>query len=236
MLINEDANRRFPLLLFGNFEPQFMIGVLIAVLVGMTVHEFAHNYVAHLMGDPNPSREGRLTLDPSVHIYWPGFIMFVLLGFGILGTAPIAAHRMRNPRWGYLAAVAAGPFSNLLIAVIFGLSWTLLGNPPIYSEAYGQFLYLTAPTFIDDLLFAIVFFNILLFIFNLLPLFPLDGWHIVLSILPVDLAYTWRAHAQNTQFAFMFIILLSFAPLGNFDPLGTLINEPMLFITRLIIG
>ncbi|MCL4254539.1 MAG: site-2 protease family protein, partial [Anaerolineae bacterium] len=96
------------LLFNSNFQPSFLLGALLGVLIGMTVHEFAHNYVAHLMGDPYPKRSGRLTLNPAVHIYWPGFIMFLLLGFGILGTAPISAQRMRNPRWGYLAAVAAG--------------------------------------------------------------------------------------------------------------------------------
>ncbi len=74
------------MLLFGGAnDPMFMVGVFISVLVGMTVHEFAHNYVAYLMGDPTPKEQGRLTLDPMVHIYWPGFIMFVLIGFGILG-------------------------------------------------------------------------------------------------------------------------------------------------------
>lgn len=119
------------MLLFSqNLTVELVIGILIAVLLGMTVHEFAHNYVGHLMGDPVPAREGRLTLDPTVHIYWPGFLMFVLIGFGILGSAPIAAHRMRDPRWGFLAAVAAGPFSNLLLAAVFAVPMRLFNLPP----------------------------------------------------------------------------------------------------------
>jgi len=138
-----------------------MVGILIAVLVGMTVHEFAHNYVAYLMGDPTPAREGRLTLNPAVHIYWPGFIMFMLIGFGILGTAPVNYRYMRNPRWGYLAAVAAGPFSNLLIAIVFGIVWRVLYDYPIG-------FYLNAPA-IQVIIFTMIFFNVLLFVFNLLP-------------------------------------------------------------------
>lgn len=218
----------YPLLLFGNQEPSFLLGILIAVLIGMTVHEFAHNYVGHLMGDPVPAREGRLTLNPLVHIYWPGFLMFVLIGFGPLGLAPIAAHRMRNPRWGYLAAVAAGPFSNLGLAIVFGLVLRILGI---------QFLF-TSP-FMFNILWAIVVFNVLLFLFNLLPLFPIDGWYIVYALLPPDLAYTWGTYREMTQYVFIGLILLSFMPLGSLgipDPIDLLIGEPLSFLSRTIVG
>lgn len=210
------------MLLFGNnLTIELAIGILIAVLLGMTIHEFAHNYVAHLMGDPVPKREGRLTLDPSVHIYWPGFIMFVLIGFGILGMAPIAAHRMRNPRWGFLAAVAAGPLSNLLVAIvaaiIFRITNSFLPNP------------------INIIIYMIIFWNVLLFIFNLLPLFPIDGWHIVLALLPPDLARIWQMNAQTTQYIFLGLILLSFLPGLGFNILGYLISEPTFFIINLLI-
>lgn len=206
------------LLFNSNFEPSFLLGALLGVLIGMTVHEFAHNYVAHLMGDPVPAREGRLTLDPMVHIYWPGFIMFVLIGFGILGSAPISAGRMRNPRWGFLAAVAAGPFSNLLLAVIFAIVFNLFRQV----DALVVILYM------------IVYFNVLLFIFNLLPLYPLDGWHIVLSLLPADLAYTWQRNAQTTQYIFFGLLILSFLPIGGFNVFNIIIGEPTAFILRLL--
>jgi len=203
------------LLLFGNnLDAPTIIGIFIAVLMGMTVHEFAHNYVAHLMGDPNPSRQGRLTLDPSVHIYWPGFIMFLLIGFGILGTAPIAAHRMRNPRWGYFAAVAAGPFSNLLLAIVFSIPLRLVDLPTSIAAVGGM----------------IVFWNVLLFVFNLLPFFPIDGWHLVLALLPPDLAIWWDKNKQNSQYVLFGLILLSFMNIQGFNLLGRLIFDPTLRI------
>lgn len=209
------------MLLLGNFEPAFILGTLVAVLIGMTVHEFAHNYVGHLMGDPTPEREGRLTLDPSVHIYWPGFIMFVLIGFGILGSAPISAARMRNPRWGYLAAVAAGPFSNLLTAAVFAIPMQFGPNLPLPVQQF---------------MLMLVFWNVLLFIFNLIPLFPIDGWHIVLALLPPDMAHWWQRNAQTSQYVFLGLILLSFFPLGNFNILGQLIGEPTFAIFRFLVG
>lgn len=210
------------MLLFGSsLTPALAAGILIAVLVGMTVHEFAHNYVAHLMGDPVPAREGRLTLDPSVHIYWPGFIMFVLIGFGILGSAPISASRMRNPRLGFMAAVAAGPISNLLVAAGFAVLFQLFGGSR--ANEIGNMLYIA------------VFFNVLLFVFNLLPLFPLDGWHITLALLPAEQANWWQANAQTSQYVFLGLILLSFFPLpGVPNIFGLLIGEPTFYITNIL--
>ena len=210
------------MLLFGrNADPVFLISWVLAALIGMTVHEFAHNYVAYLMGDPVPAREGRLTLNPLVHINWVGFIMFVLIGFGVLGSAPIAAYRMRNPRWGFLAAVAAGPFSNLLLASIFAIVFRILG--PNGNAVAQQFLY------------YIVLFNVLLFVFNLIPAFPLDGWHIVLALLPPDLARTWQSWQQYTYIALFGLILLGFVN-PALSPLNTLIARPTFTILSVLLG
>lgn len=214
------------MLLFGNPSIESLIAILIAVGLGMTIHEFAHNYVAHLMGDPVPAREGRLTLNPLVHINWVGWLMFALIGFGILGSAPIAAHRMRNPRWGYLAAVAAGPVSNLILAAVFGLIFRLLMPLAINQQL---------PYFVLLLLQMIIYFNVLLFVFNILPFFPLDGWHIVLALLPPDLAYTWQRWQQYTYFAFFALILLSFVG-GSLNILGILIGQPVRAIYGALIG
>jgi len=217
------------LLLLGNQEPTFLIGIFIAVLVGMTIHEFSHNYVGHLAGDPVPSQLGKLTLDPTAHINWVGFAMFVIIGFGPLGQAPIAAHRMNNPRWGYLAAVAAGPFSNLALAIVAAIVYRILGIT-VFDIVQGNL--------IANIVYAMVMFNILLFIFNLLPLFPLDGWYIVSRLLPPDLASEWHRHAQTTSYIFFGLILLSFFPLlpPALDPLNLFIGEPLTAIRRILIG
>src|SRR5262245_58627049 len=89
---------------------------IISFLIAMTVHEFAHAYVAYRMGDTTARDMGRMTLDPFVNINSMGFITAILIGFGVLGSAPVNERRMRNPRLGILLAVAAGPVSNLLLA------------------------------------------------------------------------------------------------------------------------
>lgn len=211
------------MLLFGDFSIQMMVSIIAAVLVGMTVHEFAHNYVGYLMGDPTPAREGRLTLNPMVHINWFGFLMFVMIGFGILGSAPISSYRMRNPRWGYLAAVAAGPFSNLLVAVIAAILYRII-IPMTLTRG-----------FLPEFLFIMIYFNLLLFLFNLIPCFPLDGWHIVFALLPPDLARTWQSWQQYSYYAFFFLILLSFVG-GSFNILGILIGTPLRQLLNILIG
>ena len=102
-----------------NLHPITIIINLVVLGAAMTVHEFAHNFVAWKMGDEVPKLQGRLTLNPLVHINWIGWLMFAIIGFGILGSAPISPQRMRDPRKGFLAAVAAGPLSNLALAVVF---------------------------------------------------------------------------------------------------------------------
>jgi len=214
------------LLLFGNnLTPSYMIGILLAALIGMTVHEFAHNYVAHLMGDPTPSRQGRLTLNPMMHIYWPGFIMFVLIGFGILGLAPINPRLMRNPRWGSLLATAAGPCGNLLVAACGAVLWRMVGIDTLRDN-----------DLIQGVLFMMVWFNVWGFLFNLLPLFPLDGWHIMLSALPAEQAYAWQRNAQNTQLVFIALIMLNFIHLPGFDPMQVILFDPINEITRFLLG
>jgi len=218
------------LLLFGTPTLEGIIGVLLAVGIGMTIHEFAHNYVAHLMGDWVPAQQGRLTLNPLVHINWVGWLMFALIGFGILGSAPIAAHRMRNPRWGFLAAVAAGPFSNLLIAIVFGIIFQML--PPNVILDANRFTF----SFVGQILYIIVFFNVLLFLFNLLPFFPLDGWHIVYALLPPQMARVWGSPGwqQYSQLAFFALLLLSFTRI--FPAFSLLIGGPANAITRILLG
>lgn len=189
----------------------------------MTAHEFAHVYVAYRMGDTTGADQGRLTLNPMVHINPIGFLLGVLIGFGFLGSAPINPSRMRNPRWGYLAAVAAGPASNLLLAVLFAIPVRLFPNILLGSQVLSQFFT------------TMIFLNIILALFNIIPLFPLDGWSIAFTLLPPEQARWWRANQQNSYYVFMGLILLSFVG-GQFNILGRLIQEPSVRLLLFLIG
>ena len=150
------------------------------------------------------------------------------------GSAPISPWKMRNPRWGALAAVAAGPLANLLIAVVFGLILQFVFSP---MQVFTGLQQGGLQGLLVTILFQIVYFNVLLFVFNLIPLFPLDGWRIVLSLLPPDLADWWQRNAQTSQLIFLGLILLSFVPLrGIPNILGELIGGPTFALVRLLVG
>jgi Zn-dependent protease len=221
------------LLLGGNLDINVLIANLLVLLIGMTIHEWSHNYIAWRMGDPEPMRLGRLTLNPFVHINWIGWLMFALIGFGILGSAPISPYRMpqENRRWRWLAAVAAGPLSNLILAALFALVLRLLLNTDV----------LRADNLFTNLLAAIlsqgIILNLVLFFFNLIPLSPLDGWQIVLALLPPNLAYTWQKYQQVTYYLFFGLILISLIRLpGLPSPLGILVTQPTIALYRLFLG
>lgn len=220
------------MLLSGNLSPELIIANLLVLLVAMTIHEWAHNFVAWKMGDPEPKYQGRLTLNPFVHINWIGWLMFALIGFGILGSAPISPYRMpyQNRRWRWLAAVAAGPVSNLILGVIFAVVLRLVLNTSFASS----------DTFFSNLIITIlnqgVIFNLILFFFNLIPLFPLDGWQIVLALLPPDLAHTWQKYQQVSYYAFFGLILLSFIRLpGIPNLLNLLVYQPTIALAQLLV-
>jgi len=130
---------------------------------------------------------------------------------------------MRNPRWGYLAAVAAGPISNLLIAIVFAIPLRL--SPQL----------LFGTSVVSQVLYDIVGLNIILALFNIIPLYPLDGWSIMYTLLPPDQARWWQANQQNSYFLFMLLIFLSFIS-SQFNILGILIGQPTVQIFRILVG
>lgn len=210
-----------------NLTPELLIANLIALGIGMTFHEFAHNYIGWRMGDPEPARLGRLTLNPLVHINWIGWLMFAVIGFGILGSAPISPYRMprENRRWRWLAAVAAGPVANLIIAVVFAIIVRIISVDALRGM----------PEIVSIILFQIIYFNIILFFFNLIPLFPLDGWNILYALLPPNLAGEWEKHRSTTQLIFFGLILLSFARIPQLNFLGLLVQQPSESLLRFLI-
>ncbi len=226
--------------LFG-LSPAILISRAIVLLVAMAVHEFAHAYIAYRMGDPTAKEQGRMTLDPRANIYWPGFIIGVFIGFAILGSAPVNPYRMRNRRWGMFWAVVAGPVSNLLVALLFALPirFGLLPFDPSGTVAGGLL-----PS-VGRLFFDMIWLNVLLFIFNLLPIYPLDGWTAMLSALPAGPAIWWERHRQQSMYVLFALIALSFIgprlaaihPALRFaNVLNWLIGEPSVALVRLLLG
>ena len=246
--------------MFFDLHPVTILINLFVLGAAMTTHEFAHNFVAWKMGDDMPRQQGKLTLNPLAHINWVGWLMFAIIGFGVLGSAPISASRMRDPRKGFLLAVAAGPLSNLALAAVFALMLRLSGLAVDGFYAYRQPELVTGPlALLAALLYAMVYWNALLFVFNLIPLFPIDGWHIVLSLLPgawldrmqipvaiqrglrplaeflMRPAYKWRDWQMVSYYVFIAALFLSFLPFSGFSPFGVFIGQPTGALLRLLL-
>lgn len=213
---------------------------LIALLVGTTFHEFMHNYVGWLMGDPTPEQQGRLTLNPIPHINPVGFLMFLIVGFGFLGAAPINMMMMTYPRvrWGerltrvqrFGMAVLAGPVGNLIVAVAFAVPFRLLQGSGLLVPDTSQIV-----PGLAHVLVAVVWWNVLLFLFNLIPLGPLDGRYILRMFLPDHLHYQYEDFQNRYGMLILFgLIFLSF--LSPINVFGQLIITPTLALTGLLMG
>jgi len=225
------------LLLGGINKPiGYYLAMLIVLLIAVVVHEYAHARVAFAMGDTTARDMGKMTLDPRANVNWYGFLMILLIGFGPLGQVPVNETRMYNRRWGMLAAVAAGPISNLILAILFALPIFLgLVQPDSGSLLYDVSLFERSRNLFPPLavfLYYAVYMNTLLFIFNLLPVFPLDGWTIVAKLLPPDLAYTWQRFRNESTYILYAIILLGFV---GIDIFSRIISQPLLAIMRVLL-
>lgn len=181
---------------------------LFAIIFSLTLHEFGHAAAATLLGDDTATHRGRLTLNPFAHIDPVGLLMVVLIGFGYAKPMPINT-RVISQNWARAMVAAAGPLMNLLLAVVAinYLVWAKQSHAVSLNDAA-----LVALTIIAKI-------NLLLMLFNLIPLGSLDGHYILLWFLPSHLSA--RYNEFNSQYGdklFLVLIALSFVgvPIFNF--------------------
>ena len=163
--------------------------VMFAVLTAITIHEFSHSLVATVMGDATSRDRGRLSLNPVRHLDPTGTVMFLVAGFGWGKPVPVDHHNLRGPVSMSLVA-AAGPLSNLVLAflVAIPIKLGLLGwlGPDLYQPT--TVLTGGLREALTDIAWLVVFFNVVLAVFNLLPIWPLDGSRVVGGLLPDRMA------------------------------------------------
>ncbi|RAU94201.1 site-2 protease family protein [Paenibacillus sp. YN15] len=176
---------------------------LIATVLAFTLHEFAHAYVADRFGDPTPRSMGRLSLNPRGHIDIMGILLVLLAGFGWAKPVLIRSSFFKKPRLASVLVSVAGPLSNLLLAVLGMLTVFLLAHFHAYDgmsigvlKAVSLFLQIH------------ILLNLGLFIFNLLPLPPLDGYRIIYEFLPIQWRERMRTFEQYAVLVFLVIVLI----------------------------
>jgi Zn-dependent protease len=156
-------------------EPESFVAFLVAVIVGLTFHEFSHAAVATLQGDQTARSQGRLTLNPIIHLDPLGSIALLIAGFGWARPTPVTPARLRYRRLGMVLVALAGPAANLVLAIVSAIALGIL------APTVGATLNVN---FSVKLLSGLVFWNVVLGVFNLLPIPPLDGSSLLTVLLP----------------------------------------------------
>lgn len=163
--------------------------VVTALLVGITVHEFSHALAATRLGDPTPRYRGRLSLNPLAHLDPVGTMLLFIAGFGWGKPVEVNPRLMRgDPKTNMALTAAAGPLSNLVVAALAGLAIKLDIVPWRSPFNVPNLTYWSADDYLGLYLSSIVLFGIILAVFNLTPLWPLDGFSVAVGILPRDLS------------------------------------------------
>jgi Zn-dependent protease len=215
-------------------DPSTVICRIIVLLTAFSVHEFAHAWTANYFGDNTPRDNGRLTLNPLAHLDILGSIMLLLVGFGWAKPVPVNPYILQRRSSAALMWVSlAGPMSNFFMALVAAIPFrlNLVTAGQAASDAYTNNQILpTVPQF----LWEFITINLVLMLFNLIPLAPLDGEKILDFVLPPNFRNFFDAIRPFSPFILM--ALLFILPYMGFDVISKILQPPLIFLTRLLTG
>ena len=181
-------------------DPVYLISLITIFIASITLHEYGHAKVADMLGDSTARDAGRVTLNPAVHLDLFGSLILLFAGFGWAKPVPVSPHRFKNPRLGNVLVSLAGPAMNLLLA--FAALWVLKYVPGLNPGAASWL----------QVAFGL---NVILFVFNLLPIPPLDGGHVLEAMLP----RAWLpAFEKLMPYGVVLLLVMVFLP-GPWSPI-----------------
>ena len=190
------------------------------LLFALTVHELAHGWVAFRLGDPTAKMAGRLTMNPLKHLDPLGVLAFVIMKIGWAKPVPVDPRYFRNPQKDMLLVALAGPGANVLLALASALLARVLVSVPVLP------LFVLQP--LVGMLVASVWINIMLAVFNIIPIPPLDGSKVLMGVLPPEAA---RSFARIEPFGFFILLALFYTGV-----IGGLILPIIRFSNNLLLG
>ena len=194
------------------FDLARMLKFLPGIVLGLTVHEFSHAYMARHCGDNTSEAQGRVTLNPFKHIDLLGFLMLLVAGFGWAKPVEFNEANLRNPRKDVMKIAAAGPVSNALFAMILSVLYVMYGN--MTEGNYNNRVQVIREIFLYG-----IYINWGLFIFNLIPLPPLDGSHLLLNQFK-KFPKVYDAMYKYGSYIFLGLILVTVFTDLNLFPIG----------------
>ncbi len=214
--------------LFNN--PLSFVFWLAALLIAITIHEFSHALAADSLGDPTPRLQGRLTLNPLAHLDPLGTLMLLLVRFGWGKPVQFDPYNLRHPRRDAAVISVAGPIANLILAIAASLLLRMLFAfrlPMLENSVFNMALYIAI-----GLLQPVIIFDVMLAIFNLVPISPLDGFKIVGGILPETYARQWQ---ELEPYGMFFLLVLIFPILTRTAPIIAIISPIINFILAVLL-
>ncbi|MCB9813563.1 MAG: site-2 protease family protein [Pseudomonadales bacterium] len=197
-------------------DPISFVVIAIGLIISVTIHEFAHAFIADKLGDPTPRYQGRVTLDPRAHLDPLGTIAILLIGFGWGKAVQFDPYNLKDPKKDIALIALAGPVSNIFLATILSLAIGLL-------NLNGG---------IATILVTIIFINVMLAIFNLIPINPLDGSKIAQALLPKSIALEYEQFMH--RYGTFVLIGLIFPWGGSGSPISHLISPIIDFIVGIL--
>jgi Zn-dependent protease len=216
----------------------FFGAVVTALIVGIAFHEFSHAFTAWRLGDGTARLLGRVSLNPVRHLDPTGTVLLMIAGFGWGKPVPVNPARLRNgPETGRAIVAGAGPIANIMIAVVAALPmqlglvdwWSPFLIPLSVSDwDVGDYLGLY--------LSAVVIFNVVLAVFNLLPIAPLDGFSVAVGLLPRDLSRTVAQLEPYGPVILLLLLVLPFVTQGEISVLHAVMSPIINALVKLIAG
>lgn len=202
-------------------NPVLFVFSVVALLVAISLHEFAHAFVAVRLGDPTPEVDGRVTLNPKAHLDLYGTLLLFLVGFGWGKPVRFDPYNLEHPRRDSALISIAGPLTNFAIAIISSIVLRLVLVSNITSVSTVAFLVLS----------PMISLNMLLGLFNLIPIAPLDGFKIVGGILNEAQAIEWYKLERYG----VFFLLMLLIPFGSRSMLDTILTPVLRFCYTLLV-
>ncbi len=212
-----------------------IIFILPITIISLTIHEYAHGFVAYKLGDPTAKESGRLTLNPLAHIDPIGFIMMLVLRFGWARPVPVNPLYFKKPKKGMMLTALAGPLSNLILAVFC----TFLALFFVYSNFYSKIDFLFS---VYQFFALMALLNFGLAAFNLIPVYPFDGSRILSYFMPNSFSNFTAQYGNYIYIAFfVFIMLTDYVSLAIgyvqtfcYEIFVFLLKSPAMFLANLI--
>ncbi len=197
-------------------DPISFFIIAVGLIISVTIHEFAHAFTADKLGDPTPKYQGRVTLDPRAHLDPMGTLAILIIGFGWGKAVQFDPFNLKNPKKDTALIALAGPASNIILATLISVVIGALNISGI----------------LLSVLVTIIFINVMLAIFNLVPIYPLDGSKIAQALLPKQLALEYELFMR--RYGNLVLIGLILPWNGTGSPISHLISPIIDFVTGIL--